>query len=62
MAMTSLKRRHNCFFKVRFSHNQLEKIQFCQITYFQVANIEDQRALGAKSPQRLAIFEYLLLK
>jgi len=30
--MTLLKRRHNLFFKVRFRHNQFEKLQFGQIT------------------------------
>jgi len=41
MAMTSLKWRHNWFFKVRFRHNQLEKTQFGYITSLPVTKIED---------------------
>jgi len=40
MAMTSLKRRHNYIFEVRFRHNQLEKPRFGQITELQFTNIE----------------------
>jgi len=36
--------------------------QFGQITQLQVTNIEGLGGLGSESPQRLAIFENLLLK
>jgi len=39
-AMTSLKRRHNCFFKLRFLLYQFEKPQFGQITQLQVTKIK----------------------
>jgi len=60
--MMSLKWHHNYIFEVRFRHNELEKTQFGQITKLQVTNIEGKGAIGAESPQRLAIFEKLLLK
>jgi len=49
-------------FEVQFCHNQLEKPQFGQIMKLQVTNIEGLGALGAESPQCLAIFENMLLK
>jgi len=62
ITMTSLKYCHNWYFKVRFRYNQFEKPLFGQITQIQVIKIEDQGAMRADSPQRLEIFENLMLK
>jgi len=40
MVMTSLKRRLNYIFEVRFRHNQLQKPLFGQIRELQVISIE----------------------
>jgi len=40
MVITSLKRRHNYIFEVRFRHNQLQKTLLGQIMELQVINTE----------------------
>jgi len=48
--ITSLKWRHNCFFKVRLHHDQFEKPQFDQITKLQVTSIEVKEGWVRRTP------------